>query len=107
MRTRRSPLIAVAILAAVAAGCSGGSDGKLDTRAEYVDKTVAAMKARLRDDAAGHERAIEDYANCMYDVIEAHRDELEAVKDSDSEVQKILATNDDDCQDALQEEIGK
>lgn len=92
---------------ALAAACSDGTDGRLDSRPEYVKKTIAAMKAQLRDQADGHEAAIEEYANCLYDVIEAHRDELEAAKDSDAEVARIIAANDDQCQDALSKEIGK
>jgi len=92
---------------ALAAACSDGVDGRLDSRPEFVKKTVAAMKAQLRDEAEGHGATIEEYANCLYDVIEAHRDELEAVKDSDVEVAKIIAANDDQCQDALSKEIGK
>lgn len=104
---RAAALVLCTSLLVGAAGCSDGTDGKLDSRAEYVAKTVAAMKVRLRDKATTHVRAITDYANCMYDVIDAHRDELEKVKSSPTKVQQILAANDDECQAALQKEIGQ
>jgi len=106
----RRPIVAVALCIAVILGataCADGTDGKLDSRAEYVAKTVAAMNVRLRDRATTHAKAVKDYANCMYDVIDAHRDELERVKASSAKVQQILAANDDACQAALQKEIGK
>ncbi len=108
-RVRSLPLAllfaTLALVVAVAPSCSDGTDGKLDTRAEYVNKTVAAMKVQLRDKAKGHGAAITSYANCIYDVIEAHRDELEAIKGSPAKVQRIIAANDDECQAALQKEI--
>jgi len=98
--------VLVGAVALVAAGCGDGTDGVLDDRDTYVRKQISSMKAQLRDRAEGHDAELRTYANCMYDVIEANREELEAVKDSDSQVARILAEKGTDCLTALEEEIG-
>ena len=107
MRVRR-PIAAVIVCAVtlLAAGCGDGSDGVLDDRETYVRKQMSSMKAQLRDRAEGHDTELRTYANCMYDVIEANRDELEEVKDSDSQVARILAEKGTGCLTTLEEEIG-